>query len=438
MKRVVVIGGGLAGLSGAYHLQEHNPVVFEKEDEVGGICRSFRQDGFTFDVTGHLLHLKHDYTKDLIDRLLPDAFRRHDRKAAIHSNGTVTPYPFQANTYGLPPRVVRECLLGFIETLGREAPAPENFQRWALDTFGGGIASHFMLPFNEKFWKRDLREVTADWVSWAIPKPSLEEVVNGALGIVNEGMGYNPTFSYPKRGGIDCLPRALASSVRDIETGHEVTRIDGRRRTVHFSNGRLESYDNLLSTLPLPLVFDLLVEAPASLREAARKLQVVSILDINIGVDRPGVSDRHWLYFPESRYEFTRVGFPTNFSDDAAPEGTSSLYIEVTHRPDSPPNLEDTYGRAIDGLVDCGILRPDDRILTRNVIRIPHAYVVFDRHRQSSRPELIGYLEARDIIVAGRYGDWDYYSMEDTILSGRRAALKIASRIDAMAPAGSL
>lgn len=438
MKRVVVIGGGLAGLSGAHHLQEHDPVVFEKEDEVGGICRSFRQDGFTFDVTGHLLHLKHDYTKDLIARLLPDAFRRHDRKAAIHSNGTVTPYPFQANTYGLPAGVVRDCLLGFIETLGREAPAPENFQRWALDTFGRGIARHFMLPFNEKFWKRDLRELTADWVSWAIPKPTLEEVVDGALGIVNEGMGYNPTFSYPKRGGIDCLPRALASSVRGIETGHEVTRIDGRKRTVRFSNGRVESYDSLLSTLPLPLVFDLLVEAPASLREAARKLQVVSILDINIGVDRPGVSDRHWLYFPESRYVFTRVGFPTNFSDDAAPEGTSSLYIEVTHRPESPPDLENTCRHAIDDLVDCGILRPDDRILTRNVIRIPHAYVVFDRHRQASLPDLIGYLEGQDIIVAGRYGDWDYYSMEDTILSGRRAALKIAARIEAMAPAGSV
>jgi len=432
MKRVVVLGGGLAGLSGAFHLPEYEPAVFEKESEIGGICRSFRQDGFTFDVTGHLLHLKHDYTKALIDDLLPGAFAPHERRASIYSKGCTTPYPFQANTHGLPDAVVRDCLLGFIETLNRDVPAPENFEEWVLQTFGRGIAEHFMLPFNEKFWRRDLRTVTADWVSWSIPKPSLEDVVNGALGIVNRNMGYNPTFRYPKTGGIDCLPRALARRAGRIQVDHAVAGIDSRRRRVRFSNGRDEAYDCLLSTLPLPRVFELLDEVPDSLRSAARGLQVVSILNINIGVGRPGVSDQHWLYFPESRHVFTRVGFPMNFSDDAGPEGASSLYIEITHRPESPPDLEAVYQRALADLVACGILTPDDEILTRHVIPIPHAYVVFDRHRQTHLPDLIQYLEDRDIIVAGRYGDWDYYSMEDTILSGKRAAEKIAARIDAV------
>ncbi len=67
-----------------------------------------------------------------------------------------------------------------------------------------------MLPYNEKFWKQDLRTITSDWVSWSIPKPCLDEVVNGALGLTNRGMGYNPRFIYPRTGGIDCLPQALA------------------------------------------------------------------------------------------------------------------------------------------------------------------------------------------------------------------------------------
>ena len=82
---------------------------------------------------------------------------------------------------------------------------PQNFHDWVLHTFGAGIAQHFMLPYNEKFWKQDLRTITSDWVSWSIPKPKLEEVVNGALGLTNKGMGYNPRFIYPKDGGIDCL-----------------------------------------------------------------------------------------------------------------------------------------------------------------------------------------------------------------------------------------
>ena len=429
MKQVVVVGGGLAGLSGAFHLQELEPRVFEREDTVGGVCRSFCQDGFTFDVTGHLLHLKNDYTKGLVDRLLPGVFQPYERRAAIYSKKKITPYPFQANTYGLPPEVVRECLIGFIESLDADHGQPDNFHEWILHTFGSGIARHFMLPFNEKFWKVDLREITADWVSWSIPKPTLEEVVDGALGLENKGMGYNPRFNYPESGGIDCLPRALARHLQHVYTGYNLDAIDGENRVVRFSNGRQETYECLLATIPLPTVFELLDDAPGRLREAARKLRAISVLDINVGVDRPSISDKHWIYFPEPEFVFSRVGFPTNFSKDAAPEGTSSMYIEVTHPHGDKPDVEETYRRALSNLRTCGILTEDDSILTRNVIDVRYAYVIFDRHRRKHLPELLEYLESRDIFTAGRYGEWDYYSMEDSILSGKAAAEKIAKRI---------
>jgi len=91
MKKVVVIGGGLAGASAAYHLLDHDPIIFERESSIGGLCRSFTQDGFTFDCTGHLIHLKNDYVKALVSRLLPDAFNSHERLAAIYSQSTITP-----------------------------------------------------------------------------------------------------------------------------------------------------------------------------------------------------------------------------------------------------------------------------------------------------------------------------------------------------------
>src|SRR5262245_61229263 len=132
MKKVLVIGGGLAGLSAGFHLVEHRPVLFEREEKLGGLCRSFQQDGFTFDCTGHLIHLKNKYTKDLIARLLPDNFDSHQRLAAIYSKSTVTPYPFQANTYGLPPEVIKECIVGFVETLHYNGIAPQNFHEWVV------------------------------------------------------------------------------------------------------------------------------------------------------------------------------------------------------------------------------------------------------------------------------------------------------------------
>ena len=195
----------------------------------------------------------------------------HERRAAIYSKATVTPYPFQANTYGLPPDVVKECVIGFVESMQAAPNArPTNFHDWALRTFGWGIAKHFMLPYNEKFWKQDLRTITTDWGSWSIPKPTLEEVVNGALGLTNKGMGYNPKFIYPKNGGIDCLPQALARNLRCIRTKEKVRYIDPQKKYVRLAGGGEEPYDFLVSTLPLPLVYRMLKGVPDTLVAAAR------------------------------------------------------------------------------------------------------------------------------------------------------------------------
>ena len=430
MNKVVIVGKGLAGVSAGYHLAEFEPILFEREREIGGLCRSFTQDGFTFDCTGHLIHLRNPYTKDLIAKLLPNAFDSHERRASIYSKSVTTPYPFQANTFGLPPEVVRECLIGFIESLNASSAAssPNDFHDWTLRTFGSGIAKHFMLPYNEKFWKQDLHNITSDWVSWSIPKPTLEEVVNGALGLTNKGMGYNPKFIYPKNGGIDCLPQAFAASISNIHSGQTVERIDPKRKFVRLVNGREERYDSLISSLPLPLVFRLLTDVPDDLRRDAEKLNAISVLNINIGVDRPNISDKHWIYFPEDKFIFSRVGFPMNFSASVAPQGTSSIYIEITHPLHERPNVDAAFDRSVADLQRCGILLPGDRILTRHVLDIQYAYVVFDAHRQARLQKLIAYLESRDIFAAGRYGRWEYFSMEDSILSGKDAAERVTSR----------
>jgi protoporphyrinogen oxidase len=430
MKKVAIIGGGLAGLSAGYHLAEYEPSVFEKESALGGLCRSFTQDGFTFDCTGHLIHLKNAYTKDLVANLLPDAFQAHERLAAIYSNSVTTPYPFQANTFGLPPQVIKDCVVGFVESMnGNGNGQPSNFHDWAVRTFGTGIAKHFMLPYNEKFWKQDLHGITSDWVSWAIPKPTLEEVVNGALGLTNKGMGYNPKFIYPKNGGIDCLPQALARNIRKVHTRQTVEYIEPRRKFIRFTDGREERYDVLISTLPVPVAFGMLRDTPDSLVADAKDLKAISVLNINIVVDRPGVSDQHWLYFPEEQFVFSRVGFPMNFSKSVAPEGTSSIYIEITHKPGEIISVEQAYERSVLDLQKAGILRQGDHVLTRHVLDIGFAYVVFDEHRQRRLETLLQYLESRDIYSAGRYGNWDYYSMEDSILSGKKAAEAVVKRL---------
>ena len=427
---ILIIGAGLAGLSTAYHLGDRPYRVIEKEKEAGGLCRSYQKDGFTFDMTGHLLHFRQAAIKALVEGLLAGRLEQHVRRSFIYSHRTYTEYPFQVNTYGLPPEVVRECLLGFIATLAKPAatrPEDRSFKAWILDNMGAGIAKHFMVPFNEKLWQVSLDELTSDWVSWLVPKPDLKDVINGALGIKDKAFGYNPTFLYPAQGGIGMLPRAFLPGVRDIVYSCELIEVETTRRRATFSDSRVEEYDTLVSTIPVPELVRRCTDLPKAIRAAADGLRCVSVYNVNLGVAREKISDNHWIYFPEPEFPFYRVGFPTNFSPSLGPRGCSSLYVEVSHQPTRAVPEATLIQQIRDGLERAGIFRPDDELVVADVKDIRYAYVLFDKHRARALPAILEELARRGIHSIGRYGRWEHTSMEDAMAQGKQLAEKLGA-----------
>ena len=439
---VVIIGGGLAGMSTAYHLGNTPCTVLEAGPVAGGLCGSRTIDGFVFDYTGHLLHLRDPRIVALIDEWLPGVFSTIERKAYIHSHDVRLPFPFQANLHGLPPEVVSDCLMGFIRSLDVPVPdSPEvDFETWSLAVFGRGISDAFMLPYNEKLFRRAPAEMTADWVAWAVPKPNLEQVVQGALGVVNRGLGYNSTFRYPTRGGIEVLPNALAERVRDrIRLNAEVRRVDMDRQVVTLADGEQIAYDELVVTTPLPRFLNMLEGPSSELSSRADRLDWSVVGCLNLGIDRPGVGgDAHWIYFPDDDSRYYRAGFPTNFSEGVAPEGTSSLYVEFGLRRGEVIDEEAVSREAIADLTRQGILRPDDRILVQDFIRIDPGYVIFDRDRQAVMNEVVPALSDRGVHLIGRYGAWTYSYMERALLDGLELAERLSGCNAAQGRQGAL
>src|SRR3954453_4348843 len=111
---VVVIGAGPTGLSAAYHLGS-DAVLIEQADRVGGWCRSIEDQGFTFDMAGHIMFSTDPYVHQMYQMLLGDNVHWQDREAWIYSKGVHTRYPFQGALYGLPPDVIKECIVGAVE-----------------------------------------------------------------------------------------------------------------------------------------------------------------------------------------------------------------------------------------------------------------------------------------------------------------------------------
>ena len=419
---IVILGAGLSGLSAAFHLKGKEYRIFEKEGEVGGLCRSLVNDGFTFDYTGHLLHLSQPYTREVLNGLLPDQFIRHQRRAAIFLKGSYIPFPFQANLWALPKELTRECLIEFIRASCKEVQKGEDFLSWIYQALGAGIAKHFMIPYNEKLWRISLDEISLEWVERFIPCPNLEEVIDGALGVNLKGFGYNQEFLYPLKGGIRILPQAFLAKVKDVQLNKEVASIDIEKKVVRFQDGSKTTYRTLLSSLPMDELLQRIKSCPDEIKNLQSSLCYVSVININLGVGREGISDYHWVYYPEPSYPFYRVGFLSNLSPYMAPKGTSALSVEISYLPSTPPPLEMVREQTMAALVSCGILRAEDKILTEKTILIKHAYVIYDRFRSGHLPRIMQFLRSNQIYPLGRYGRWEYATMEDAILQGKEAA----------------
>ena len=417
----IILGGGLAGLSACYH---GDGVVYEKDETAGGHARSHSQGGFTFDEGIHVLHTSNTYVLKLMEEIGADLIVRK-RDAWIASNGAMTRYPFQANTYGLPVAIVKDCLLGFIKNDFGDRERIKNYEDWLYYMFGKGITEHFMIPYSKKFWGVDPRDLTTEWVNVRHPRPSMDEVISGALHHQTKGFGVNAIFRYPVEGGFGNVAESLAEKCKErIRFGMKATKIDVKKRGIDFNEEEWGKYDKILSTLRLPDLINIIPDAPNEVREAASKLRTNSLFVVNIGVDRENLTDKSWIYFLGREFSFIRVSFPFNFSASVVPDGTSSIAAEIAYGNDNPlPLSKDRLAdRVIEDLIKAEILLRDDKILHLGTIDVPYAYVIFDRNRRQATKIIHGYLKEHNIVPCGRYGMWGYLWSDEAILSGKKAA----------------
>ena len=418
----IILGGGLAGLSAAYH---GGGIIYEKESQYGGMCRSPVVNGYRFDLGIHVLHTRNESILRLLRKLKLELVDQ-SRDAWIYSYEKLTRYPFQANTFGLPIPIVKECLETFVEAYCKnkadnEGPVCTNYEEWITAAFGRGIARHFMIPYSEKFWTVRPSEMTTDWIDVRVPMPNLGEVIEGALTDQDKGFGPNSLFKYPLDYGIQALPRAFVESGLKIHLDKEAVKIDLENRKITFSDGETNLYSSLISTIPLPELFRLF-DAPPGIKAVVDDLRYNSILCVNIGVDREDLNEKHWIYYPEEKYPFFRISFLRNFSFYLVPENKSSITAEIAYSKERPIDKENISETVIKGLIDAGILARNDYIEFVDLRDLKYGYVIFDHRRRENLDKIKRFLMNKGIITAGRYGAWEYQWMDDAILDGIRAA----------------
>ena len=472
-KRIVVIGAGPTGLSAAYHLGQDS-LLIEQQAHIGGWCRSIEDNGFTFDYAGHIMFSKDEYVHQMYQLLLGDNIHWQDREAWIYSKNVYTRYPFQGALYGLPPEVIKECIMGALEarfgnvkesaTASRsncqppkgnghptvkvedccadgtaelvsgadsQQAEPRNFEEFIYKVWGAGIAKHFAIPYNRKLWAVPLSEMETSWLGGRVPLPDLEEMIEGALKPVPKPMGPNARFGYPLRGGFQALMNGFLPYLQgEVWLNSPVTSVSPTRHELTLTGGRRVRYEHLISTMPLPVLIHLIgFEAPPEVCTAAAGLRHVSVRCVNLGIGREQLTNKHWIYYPEDTI-FHRIFVQGNASPYCNPPGGFGLTCEITyskHKP-LPVQGDDLIRRCIADCHRVGIFNSDDPVWAANQVDMPYAYVVYDHARAQNVEIIRTWLAQHDILLAGRYSEWEYYNSDHAFLAGKKAADKIRAR----------
>ncbi|MDH3744917.1 MAG: FAD-dependent oxidoreductase [Acidobacteriota bacterium] len=426
----VILGGGLAGLSAAYHLQlagQSDWQVYEREQLPGGLARTVEVDGYRFDYGPHILFTIDKEMEELIRDLLGDNFHAQERRAYIYheAHDLYTQFPFQGHLYGLPIPIVRDCLVGLVKAVEAQARGefePGNYEEWMRGFFGDGIADHLMIPYAKKIWTVEPSTMDFSWIGRRVPTPDVERIVRGALTDEVGQVGATSHFWYTKHGGIEPLPTALAARIENIHLEKTAIRIELPEKNVVFADGDIVAFENLVYTLPLPFIVKIATHVPPEVERACQGLRYQGIHCVNLGIDREAISDKHWIYFYEDQFPFHRLSLPANFSPDTVPAGKSSIATEVAFSDVRPLDLNSAVDKTIAGLKAAKLITDDDQIDLVHTEEIHPAYIIYDLDHAKNVAIIRDWLRDNGILTAGRFGEWQYFNMDHSMRSGKQAA----------------
>jgi protoporphyrinogen oxidase len=416
-----ILGGGLTGLTLGSLLPQSE--VLEKEEVVGGLCRSKVTDGFTYDAGGsHVLFSRNKETMEFMEDILGENVEKRVRNTKVFFKGRYVKYPFENGLSELPPEDNFECLSGYIGSYYARkdgtGPIPTNFEEWMFYRFGKGITEKYLLPYNEKIWKMKAEDMSLDWIEGRIPDPPLDDVIKSSLGITTEGYTHQLHFLYPRVGGIQVLTDGISERCSSITPAYDIKSVRKEGDEFIVSDSKTEkSFTQLVSTIPIPSLINCLDDVPGEVLESAGNLKYNSLISVFLGMSIPKTQDYSWVYFPEEESLFHRVSFPSNYSPDVAPNGNCSLLAEITcHVGDQTWNMsdEEIVQNVIDRLDDIEVINKDS-VIVSDAARMTPAYVIYDANYEKNIKIVEEHLRARGIETCGRFGQFRYLNMDACI-----------------------
>ncbi len=407
-----IIGAGVSGLAFAGKIPSNEYMIIEKENEIGGYCRTIKQDGFIWDYAGHFFHFMNpDIKRQFTSLLNADTTIYQKKKTKIYYKDTLIDYPFQFNIHQLEKKEFIDCLCDLFQTY--DQTDINSFKEMLYAKFGVGIAEKFLIPYNEKLYSCDLDMLDINAMGRFFPKAEPIEIINGFRG--NKIQTYNEEFFYSSEGA-EAFIRVLMNDLDSSRfiLSETVKAIDLEQKKVYTDNMFIE-YDYLINTIPFDL-FLKIAQIPHKESYTANK-----VLVYNIGFDSGAeANDIHWIYYPEKKYIFYRVGFYNNILHT----DKMSIYVEIGQKGIEKVDKKKYLKRVLEDLRKVGIIKTQ-KVISYAVLEMLPAYVHISEKTQKEKETIVEFLKEKDVYTIGRYGSWTYCSLEDCIYQAQNLRRKI-------------
>jgi protoporphyrinogen oxidase len=438
---VAVLGGGPAGLTAGYRLaQQGRPViVFEAEDQVGGIAKTEVRDGYRFDLGGHRFFTKSQEVDDLWHEVMKEEFLKRPRMSRIYWNGKFLDYPLNGMDVikKLGPVELTRSLLSYLWAVVKPKGKEESLEDWVSNRFGKRLYQHFFKTYTEKVWGVPATELRAEWAAQRIKGLSFFSAAKSAFfgNKDNKIKSLISEFHYPRFGPGQMWETmcdeivALGGEVRLNTPVEQIETLGGGVLAIHAGGERVE-VSEVISSLALRDTVRLSApRAPKPVQTAGEGLRYRDFLTVALIVDGEDLFPDNWIYIHEPGVAVGRIQNFRSWSPWMVPDPTkASVGMEYFCN-----QGDEVWAAADEDLVEMAKgelealgLADASKVERGFVTRVPLAYPVYDEayseHVDVIKDWLAGLANLQQV---GRNGLHRYNNSDHSMLTALRAVENI-------------
>lgn len=434
-----ILGGGLSAISLAYYLQENKNIdeihILEKDDVLGGICRTYVKDGIEYDVGPHIIFSKDKEILDLMNNLLGENNEKHRRSNRILHKKRFVQYPFENDLSKLPQEDIDYCVNGFLHNPYENYDA-KNMLQFFLKTFGEGITNTYLRPYNEKIWKFDPSFMDTQMVE-RIPKPPKEDILKSANGETIDGYLHQLYFTYPKQGGTEALIKAFIAKLSDkvkIHTDNKVLKVKKQDEKFVVTTSEKEYLcDKVVSTMPANEFSHIYEDnnKPQKILDIADNLRYNSIAICIVNVSKDYAGDNYAFMVADKNVKFHRISKLDFMGEHYHIDGTATYMAEITYRKNDlndKASDEELTQKVIEGLEKIGFINSKEDVNFTDLKRFEYAYVIYDLKHRQNMDAIKEYFASQGIYLNGRFGSFEYLNMDAIIKQSKNLAENIKGK----------